>query len=92
MPAPAATAALPPLYAPRPPSPVNPSARIQNFIDRLRVTGIRLSDKGTKVILGDRLFTIGEVVDNGLELRLIKAEQGVLTFSDANGKTYIKLF
>jgi hypothetical protein len=27
-----------------------------------------------------------------LELRLIKIEQGVLTFTDATGKTYIKLF
>ncbi len=91
-PTPAPAAALPPLYAPRPPTPVNPSARVQNFINRLRVTGIRLSDTGTKVILGDRLFKIGEIVDTNLELRLIKAEQGVLTFSDATGKTYIKVF
>jgi len=90
--APAPAAALPPLYAPRPPAPVNPTARVQNFVNRLRVTGIRLSDKGTKVILGDRLFTIGEIVDTNLELRLIKAEPNVLTFADATGKTYIKIF
>jgi hypothetical protein len=87
-----ATVALPPIYAPRAPAPVNPSLRIQNFVDRLRVTGIRMSTTGSKVILGDRLFNLGDVVDSGLELRLVKVEEGVLTFSDANGRTYIKLF
>jgi hypothetical protein len=91
-PTPTPAAALPPLYAPRPPTTVNPSIRIQNFIDRLRVSGIRMSDRGSKVILNDRLFTAGELVDTGLELKLIKIEQGVLTFADSNGKKYIKLF
>jgi len=92
-PAPApATVALPSIYAPRAPTPVNPALRIQNFIDRLRVTGVRVSNTGTKVILGDRLFKVGDVVDSGLELRLVKVEQGVLTFADSNGKTYIKLY
>jgi hypothetical protein len=87
-----ATVALPPIYAPRAPAPVNPSLRIQNFVDRLRVTGIRMSTTGSKVILGDRLFNLGDIVDSGLELRLVKVEEGVLTFADANGRTYIKLF
>jgi len=87
-----ATVSLPPIYAPRAPTPVNPSIRIQNFIDRLRVTGIRMSTTGSKVILGDRLFNLGDIVDPGLELRLVKVEAGVLTFADANGRTYIKLF
>jgi len=87
-----AAAALPPLYAPRQPAQVNPSIRIQNFIDRLRVSGIRMSDTGSKVILNDRLFLAGETVDANLELKLVKIEQGVLTFTDNNGKKYIKLF
>jgi hypothetical protein len=87
-----ASVALPPLYAPRQPAPVNPSIRIQNFIDRLRVSGIRMSDTGSKVILNDRLFLAGETVDPNLELKLVKIEQGVLTFTDNNGKKYIKLF
>jgi len=90
--APAATVALPSLYAPRAPAPVNPGTRIQSFIDRLRVSGIRMSTTGSKVILNDRLFKAGEMVDTTLDLRLVKIEEGILTFTDANGKTYIKLF
>jgi len=89
---PAPAPALPPLYTPRPPASVNPSARIQSFIDRLRVSGIRLSDSGNKVILNDRLFTAGETVDGVLELKLVKIEYGVLTFTDASEKNYLKLF
>ncbi|MBK9989982.1 MAG: hypothetical protein IPP19_04385 [Verrucomicrobia bacterium] len=88
----AATSSLPPIYAPRAPAAVNPSARIQSFIDRLRVSGIRMSTTGSKVILNDRLFKAGDMVDPTLELRLVKIEQGLLTFSDLNGKQYIKLF
>ena len=87
-----ATAALPPLYAPRAPTPINPSARVQGFIDRIRVTGIRKSDTESRVILNYRMFKTGDVVDSGLEVKLVKIEDGVLTFADSNGKTYIKLF
>jgi len=90
-PAPSASA-LPPIYAPRAPTPVNPSAHIQNFIDRIRVTGIRRSDTGSRVILNYRMFKTGDTVDSGLEVKLIKIEDGVLTFADSSGKTYIKLF
>jgi len=83
---------LPSVYAPRAPAAVNPSLRIQNFLDRLRVAGIRISSTGNKVILNDRLFMVNEVVDSGLGLRLVKIEQGTLTFVDAQGKTYLKLF
>lgn len=88
----ATSSTLPPIYAPRAPAPVNPSARIQSFIDRLRVSGIRMSSTGSKVILNDRLFKSGDLVDPTLELRLVKIEQGLLTFADVNGKQYIKLF
>ncbi|MFT3870521.1 MAG: hypothetical protein QM715_18890 [Nibricoccus sp.] len=93
-PAPAqpAPAALPPIYAPRAPAPVNNATRIQNFIDRLRVTSVRISDKGSKVILNDRLFNVGDMVDPGLELKLVKIEPGVITFTEPGGKKFIKLY
>jgi len=90
-PAPPASA-LPPLYAPRAPTPINPSVRIQGFIDRIRVTGIRKSDTESRVILNYRMFRVGDMVDSGLEVKLIKIEDGVLTFADHDGKIYIKLF
>lgn len=83
---------LPPIYTPRAPTPINSSARVQNFIDRLRVSGVRISSRGSKVILNDRLFSVGEVVDPTLDLKLVKIEEGVLTFTDSSGKNYLKLF
>lgn len=87
-----APAVLPSIYAPRAPTPVNNATRIQNFIDRLRVTGVRITDHGSKVILNDRLFNAGEIVDGGLELKLVKIEPGMITFTDASGKKYVKLY
>jgi hypothetical protein len=42
--------------------------------------------------MNDRLFSAGDIVDSVLELRLVKIEEGVLTFSDSSGKKYLKLF
>lgn len=83
---------LPSIYMPRAPTTINPAARAQNFIDRLRVSGVRFTATGSKVILNDRLFQETEVVDSGLGLRLVKIEPGALTFVDAQGRTYLKLF
>ncbi|MFT3781681.1 MAG: hypothetical protein QM790_06645 [Nibricoccus sp.] len=83
---------LPPIYSPRAPAPINSNTRIQSFIERLRVTGVRISDSGSKVILNDHLFSVGEIVDSGLELKLVRIEPGVITFTDSAGKRYVKLY
>ncbi len=83
---------LPPIYAPRAPTPVDNATRIQGFIERLRVTGVRISERGNKVILNDRLFSTGDTVNPGLELKLTKIEPGVITFTDSSGRNYIKLY
>ena len=51
--------APPAVLEPAPPA-IKLGTRIQAFIDRLRITSIRISDTGNKVILNDRLFrTVG---------------------------------
>jgi hypothetical protein len=90
--------------APTPPSPVvfPPAAepaptiklgtRIQSFIDRLRITSIRISDTGNKAILNDRLFRVNDLVEPSLGLRLTEIKPSQLTFTDEVGNTYLRHF
>lgn len=66
--------------------------RIQAFIDRLRITSIRISDTGNKVILNDRLFRENDLVEPALGLRLTAIEPKLLTFTDESGNIYLRHF
>ena len=66
--------------------------RIQGFIDRLRVSSIRISESGNKAILNDRLFRINDLVEPSLGLRLTGIEPNKLTFVDEAGTEYIRHF
>jgi hypothetical protein len=80
------------------PPPVEPApvikigTRIQSFVDRLRVTSIRISDTGNKAILNDRLFRVNDLVEPTLGLRLTDIQPHVLTFTDETGATYLRHF
>ncbi|ATC62505.1 hypothetical protein CMV30_00120 [Nibricoccus aquaticus] len=83
------------LPAPTPPEPapaIKLGTRIQSFIDRLRVTSIRISDTGNKAILNDRLFRINDLVEPSLGLRLTDIQPSQLTFTDESGATYLRHF
>ncbi|MGC4073895.1 MAG: hypothetical protein QM760_15585 [Nibricoccus sp.] len=79
-----------------PPEPTAPAiklgTRIQSFIDRLRVTSIRISDTGNKVILNDRLFRTNDLVEPSLGLRLTDIQANQLTFTDESGNSYVRHF
>lgn len=103
-PAPVAVATTPPAATPSPaPAPAATPApepvvegtladRIANFVDKVRVTGIRTSENGSKVLMNDKVYRLNDVVDRKLGLRLVKIEPDNLTFADANGATYVKNF
>lgn len=74
------------------PTLVKPTVRIQALVDKFRISGIRLSDTDSKVILNDHLFRIDDPVESSLGLRLTKIEEHRLTFVDADGNTYVKRF
>lgn len=86
----------PPIVTPAEPAPATPaiklSTRIQAFVDRLRVTSIRISDTGNKAILNDRLFRVNDLVEPSLGLRLTSIEPNLLTFTDETGSTYLRHF
>ena len=42
--------------------------------------------------MNDRVYRVNDIVDRSLSLRLTKVEPGILTFTDANGMTYVKYF
>ncbi len=89
----------PVFVAPTPPTPVEeptqapkPDPRIYVFLDKIRVAGIRASKTDPRVLMNDRMFRIGDVVDNQLQLRLTGISSLALTFTDANGIVYNRNF
>lgn len=92
-PAPAASAPAP---IPAPTPAVDPGIkstyRVQGLVDKFRISGIRLADTDSKVLLNDHLFRVNDLVEPSLGLKLTSIESHVLTFTDAGGNTYLKHF
>lgn len=84
---------------PRPAGPSEPSPRpaqqderIHAFLDALKVTGIRSSGTGSRVLMNGYVYRIGDVVDRTLALKLTDVQADSLTFVDRNGTSYVKNF
>ncbi len=90
----AATSAQPAKPASSPDVPAVPTAnpKVYEFLETLRVAGIRVSATDPKVILNDRVFRINDVVDRNTQLRLTKVGAASLTFTDPSGFEYQKSF
>jgi hypothetical protein len=74
-----------------PPAPAMPDERIHRYLDALRVTAVRLqSPSESRVMMNDRVYRVNDIVERSLSLRLTKVESGQLTFTDANGVSYVK--
>jgi hypothetical protein len=79
--------------APEPPVPAGPpqrSGRIEDFVEAARVSGIRASTTDPKVLMNDRLFRVGDVVDRNLNLRITQIAPDELTFVDEHGFVYTR--
>lgn len=72
--------------------PGTPSQRIQDFVDAIRVAGVRNSGAESKVLMNDRVFRINDIVDRSLGVRLIGVQSDTLTFRDESGAVYTKTF
>jgi hypothetical protein len=74
----------------------NPSAkqdpRIMDFVDAIRVAGVRSSGAESKVLMNDRVYRVNDLVDRNLGLRLTGVQSDTLTFVDENGAVYTKGF
>ncbi|MEO6873183.1 MAG: hypothetical protein ABI222_00010 [Opitutaceae bacterium] len=79
------------------PSPAEPvvagsvADRINDYLDKLHVTGVRMSENGvSKVLMNDRVYRVNDVVSRVLGLKLTRIAADSLTFVDATGATYVK--
>ncbi|HVU34414.1 MAG TPA: hypothetical protein VHE61_13345 [Opitutaceae bacterium] len=90
--APAPSPSASPIARAEPPPPPKSNDRVHQFIDALRVTGIRSSGSDSRVLMNDRVYRVNDVVDRPLGIRLTKVSPDSLTFTDANGATYVKYF
>jgi hypothetical protein len=90
-PPPAAVAAAPTDTPPAAPAErAKPDERIHAFVDACKISGVNAS--AGRVLMNDRVFRLNDIVDRTLGVRLIKVEVDNLTFSDANGVTYVRYF
>ena len=62
------------------------------FIENLRIAGIRASATDSKVLMNDRVYRIGDIVEHELGLKLIGITASSLTFEDERGARYTRSF
>ena len=75
-----------------PTSSVAPSEAVLRFLERSKVTGVRVSATDPKVLMNDRVYRINDVIDRDLQLRVIAIDTRELQFRDPAGYVYTKAF
>jgi len=78
--------------APAPAIPGRMDSRAIQFIDGIKVAGIRASAADSKVLMNDRVFRVGDTVGYELGIRLVGITASSLTFEDAHGARYTRNF
>ena len=78
----------------RPPSsgPDKFDQRIQTMVDSWRVTAVRSQGEDSKLFMNGAVFHVGDVIERASGLRLTKVSATTLTFTDADGVTYVKRY
>lgn len=75
-----------------PSAPPPATTKFVDAVEALRVMGIRASGSESKVLMNDRVFRIGDVVNHDLGVKLTGVTANSLTFVDATGATYTRYF
>ncbi|MDB6166807.1 MAG: hypothetical protein JWQ83_1947, partial [Lacunisphaera sp.] len=63
-----------------------------NYIEALRIAGIRASATDSKVLMNDRVYRIGDIVEHDLGLKLVGITSSSLTFENEAGARYTRNF
>ena len=63
-----------------------------NFIESLRIAGIRASATDSKVLMNDRVYRVGDIVEHEMGLKLVGITSSSLTFESENGARYTRTF
>ncbi|WP_221033006.1 hypothetical protein [Actomonas aquatica] len=69
-----------------------PNEAVLRYLERSRVTGVRVSATDPKVLMNDRVYRLEDVVDRDLQLRVIAITDRELQFRDPQGFVYTKRF
>jgi len=95
-PKPVAIAPVAPPPEPEVPKVVIPPPRMESkaiaYIEALRVAGIRASTTDSKVLMNDRVYRTGDIVEHQLGLKLAVINANALTFEDEKGARYTRNF
>lgn len=67
-----------------------PSQEIIQWLGKSKISGVRLSTSGNKVILNNKAYSVGETVNLGLGLKVLIIQEKRILFIDPNGKKYLK--
>ena len=92
------TVVLAPAPAPEPAKPATPGVprklenRAINYINSIRVAGIRASGTDSKVLMNDRVYRIGDLVEAEMGLHLTGITTNSLTFEDEQGGRFTRNF
>jgi hypothetical protein len=66
--------------------------RAIQFIENIKVAGIMARPTDSKVLMNDRVYRIGSIVEAEMGLKLVEITTGALTFEDERGGRYTRTF
>ena len=67
-----------------------PKQEIVEWLSQSKVFGIRISKNSSKVILNNKAFKPGEIVNFDFDLKLLNIDESKLLFVDSDGAEYTK--
>ena len=68
-----------------------PNQEIVDWLAQSKVTGVRITDSSSKVILNNDAFMPDDTVNMDLGLKILKIEEQRIILIDSNGVKYVKL-
>lgn len=77
---------------PKPALPGKLEPRAINYLESLHVAGIRASTTDAKVLMNDRVYRVGSIVEREMGLKLTGITANSLTFEDEHGASYTRTF
>lgn len=69
---------------------IKPSQDIISWLSGTKISGVRLSETGSKAILNGKAYAVGETVNFKLGLKVLLIQEQRVLFIDGNGKKYLK--
>ncbi len=70
----------------------NPSPEVIAYVDSIKVTGIRTSNGRSRVLMNNKVYKTGEMVNRSLGLKLTDVRPDELVFEDAEKNIYTAHF